>query len=196
MRVYRCITTREITNLYKSNKKYQTTICALNTYQFNFEKDYIHFFRFYESALYYKKRNDSSKNPWDHCVLMMTANIPHSLLKESLGYGFYSGVDKRLTCYITPIPEYHIDTTLFKNDYIVEVSDKVNPMYRNKRSEYDDYIMLMNELGDRYNGDYSKAVLFLQSHNLDELLQIEEDNRSEEKIRHDELKQLVKSLRK
>lgn len=196
MRVYRCISAREVTNVYKRNDVRKTSLYGLNTYQYDKSKEYIHFFRYHEFADYYRKRSLKEANNMDRYVLVMTANIPHQILRENLGYGFYSNVDKRIKCHICPVPEYRIEATLFKREYIVEINDSVKSKYRNSKKEYDDYITLINELGENYHYDYSKVVNYLSEHDLDQLLGITGDDLTEEQIINKSFAQMIKKLEK
>ncbi len=195
MRVYRCISAREITNVYKQSNIRKAPIFGSNTYQYETGKNYIHFFRFYESAEYYKKRSTKESNHLDKYVLIMTANIPGQILKNNLGYGFYSNVDKKIKCHISPVPEYRIETSLFKNEYVVELSDSTSPEYRNKKKEYEDYINLINKLGENYHYDYSKVVKYLSESDLDQLLGIMENDLTEGQIENKLMSQMVKQLK-
>lgn len=195
VRVYRCISAREITNVYKKSDLRKAPIFGFNTYQYEMGKNYIHFFRYYESAEYYKKRSEKENNHLDKYVLIMTANIPGQILKNNLGYGFYSSVDKRIKCHISPVPEYRIEASLFKSEYVVELNDSTSPEYRNKKKEYEDYIRLINELGEDYHYDYSKVVEYLTENDLNQLLGIKEEDLTEIQIKNSLMNQMVKQLK-
>lgn len=195
MRVYRCISTREITNIYKHNNVRKAPMFGSNTYQYEIGKEYVHFFRYYESAEYYKKRSEKEKNHLDKYVLIMTANIPAQILKNNLGYGFYSSVNKRIKGHIFPVPEYRIESSLFKSEYVVELNDSASFEYRNKKKEYEDYIELINELGEEYHYDYSKVVEYLSENDLDQLLGITERDLPKHQIENNGIGQIVKQLK-
>lgn len=108
MRVYRIISAREITNVYKGLNQRMPVVQGENTHKYDANSLYIHFFRYYESAEYYFKRYHGSMNFLDEYILYMTANIPNDILRKRLGYGFYNLDTKPFNCYNIPIPEYAI----------------------------------------------------------------------------------------
>ena len=173
--MYRCISNREIGNLYKGNQERKAPLYGKNTYHYDQKKSYIHFFKFYEFAELYKKRSLKEANSKDRYVLVMAAYLPDHILQNNLGYGFYSKIEKRIQCPICLIPEYRIETQNFKREYIVEVSDVIKDENRNRKKEYDSYIHLINRLGEKYGYDYTKILKVLEETGLDKLLKDEED---------------------
>ena len=128
MRVYRIISTREITNMYKGINEKHAVVQGENTHQYEKNTSYIHFFRYYESAEYYFKRYRVSMNKLDKYVLYMTANIPNEILRKRIGYGFYNIEERPFDCYNIPIPEYALKEEEMSPEYIIEVNNFPNNM--------------------------------------------------------------------
>lgn len=192
MRVYRLISAREITNMYQEKNERTAVVQGENTHKYEKGTSYIHFFRYYESAEYYFKRYRVSMNPLDEYVLYMTANIPNEILRKRIGYGFYNLEEKPFDCYHIPIPEYAIKREEMKKEYVVEVNRFVDYEYKNKKEEYQKYLELMKTLAQQNNYDFHKVAQYLESHNLEELLGVKDDNRTESEIEDEKLKQLSK----
>lgn len=118
MLVYRTVSSAELLNLVNGTEiKNYNVIHGENTFKYEKDKSYIHFFKYEGHALYYmKKRN----NP-----IILRLDIPEELLGNA-EYGFYSNVDTYyddyLYSYYMPLPEYIITTDKFNKDYIVDFS--------------------------------------------------------------------------
>lgn len=132
MRVYRCIKLQEVINKYKneSNEKIKTP--NLNTHMYYDDKEYIHFFRYYEFAEYYFNLNKdgSYDRVNDNYILFMVANIPDEILIKYKGFGFYELNNEE-----TIIPEYAIPTELFKSEYIVNITNKLMGFYMRRNED-------------------------------------------------------------
>ena len=192
MRVYRIISAREITNVYKGLEERHAVVQGENTHQYEKGVSYIHFFRYYESAEYFFKRYRVSMNDLDEYVLYMTANIPNDILKNRLGYGFYELDQKPFNIYNIPIPEKKKKKEEMKPEYIVEINNFVKHEYKNQNGEYQKYLEHMKVLAEKYNYDFHKVAKYLEDCSLKELLGVEEDDRTEDEIFHDHVKELSK----
>ncbi len=191
MRVYRIISAREITNVYKGIDERRAVVCGENTHRYEKGTSYIHFFRYYESAEYYFKKYRVSMNHIDEYIAYMTANIPNDILRQRMGYGFYD-IGETFSYYNIPIPEYAIKQEEMDPKYIVEVNSFVKHEYKNQNGEYQKYLKLMKKLSKQYSYDFSKIVEYLESCNLEELLGVKDDDRTEDEMFSDHLKQLSK----
>lgn len=194
MRVYRIISAREITNMYKGLEERTAVVCGENTHRYEKGKSYIHFFRYYESAEYYFKRYRVSMNSIDEYVLYMTANIPNDILRNRLGYGFYELDQEPFDAFDIPIPEYALKQEEMKPEYIVEINNFVKHEYKNLNGEYQKYLELMKVLAEQYHYDFHQVAKYLEACSLPELLGVEEDNRTEDEIFHDKIKQISKEF--
>lgn len=117
MIVYRTVSSAEVLNLINNNAIKQNTVYGQNTFKYEKDKSYIHFFKFEEHALYYmKKRNNPA---------IIRLDIPDELL-GNIEYGFYGDVDTYyddyLYGYYMPLPEYILNKDLFKKEYIIDFS--------------------------------------------------------------------------
>lgn len=139
MRVYRIISAREITNMYKGSNERTAVIQGENTHKYELSSSYIHFFRYYESAEYFFKRDCMSMNCLDEYIVYMIANIPNEILRKRIGYGFYNLDEKPFSCYYIPIPEYAIKQEEMRPEYIVEINNFVKYEYQNSNGEYEKY---------------------------------------------------------
>lgn len=189
MIVYRTISSGELLNIINGeNIIVNDTICGQNTFKYEKDKTYIHFFKFQEHALYYmKKRN----NP-----IIIKLDIPDNLI-GNIEYGFYGDVDTyyddSLYSYYMPLPEYIIPKDRFKKEYIIDFSYNgvwQDPRRYNDKQEffwvekehlfnenesqawtiesiYYEYIKLVSK---EYNYDMYKVATYLKTINLDEEL--------------------------
>lgn len=189
MLVYRTVSSKELLSLindieYVNNN----TVYGQNTFKYENDITYIHFFKFEDHALYYmKKRN----NP-----IIVKYDIPDELL-GNVEYGFYGDVDTyyddTLYGYYMPLPEYAMNKEYFKKEYIVDFS--YNGVWHNheKRDEkreffwvekehlfndkemqawtiesiYYEYIKLVSK---RSNYDMNKVARYLKTIDLDDEL--------------------------
>lgn len=194
MRVYRCISAREITNLYKGNNERKAIVEGQNTHHYVKGEEYIHFFRYSQSAEYYynQRRFCSLVNSLDSYIAYMTANIPNEILNKYFGYGLYSDVDKSLASIYVPLPEYAIPRELFRDDYIVEINKSIESDYSSNETEYSKYLSLIRKLARKYNYSEEKITEYLLQNDLSHLLDVVDDNRSESEIIDGKVKQLLK----
>lgn len=192
MRVYRIISAREITNVYKGIDEREAVVCGENTHRYEKGTSYIHFFRYYESAEYYFKKYRVSMNHIDEYIAYMTANIPNDILRKRMGYGFYNLEMEPFGYDNIPIPEYALKQEEMKPEYIVEINSFVKEEYKKAKGEYEKYLELLKKLSEQYGHDFDSVAEYLESSNLEELLGVKDDDRTEDEIFHDHLKQLSK----
>ena len=189
MIVYRTVSSSELLSLINGFKiENYNTIRGQNTFKYEKNKSYVHFFKYQEHALYYmKKRN----NP-----VVVRLDIPDDLL-GNIEYGFYGDVDTYyddfLDGYYIPLPEYVIETNDFKKEYIVDFSYNgvwqdpkrydVNreffwvekeQLFHDKEMQawttesiYYEYIKIVSK---KFNYDMDKVATYLKSIDLDEEL--------------------------
>ncbi len=187
MRVYRCVTAREILNKYKKNTNRKKNNLTLNTHIYNPEDEYIHFFRYLDFAKYYFElgKEGSYEEENENYVLFMVANIPNSILSKYLGYGFYNYSDNVFNFKNNkiPIPEYAIPVSEFKEDYIIYMNNQesIFSLYSrgiNEHQEFEKYLELVQKLHpDKFS--CQEIANFLTKNNLCELLGVKDDDKSE-----------------
>lgn len=126
MRVYRCCSDEEI-NAYKEgyiwNKKFGS---GTNTFKYDKNIDYMHFFLFAECMYHYKKYSNGY-----YTRHFVEYDIPFDILKKYLGYGFYEGI---IPGYYTPVPEFAIPCNEFKIKYITDITDVKKDEYLRKQA--------------------------------------------------------------
>lgn len=190
MRVYRCIKLQEVINKYKkqNNKKIESS--NLNTHTYYDEKEYIHFFRYCKFAEYYFNlhKDGSYDKVNDNYILYMVANIPDEILKEYQGFGFYKLGNEDVI-----IPEYAIPTELFKTEYIVNITNNSISAYmrKNEIGEYEQYLELIRILKQQQK-NIKEIALYLLKVDLEELINVKVDKRSEKEIEEDAMLLLSK----
>lgn len=192
MRLYRCISAREITSVFKGNNNYDALIKGNNTHNYQKGIDYVHFFRFSKDAEIYAKKPITSINSLDHYIAFMVVNIPYEIIKPYFGYGIYS-CDIPNMDYM-PVPEYAIPKELVKSDYIVSINKYISNEYKND-SEFDKYIEYLIEEFDRYEEDGEKLAYHLLSYDFDTIINASIDDRSEQQIVDDKIKKLSRILK-
>ena len=192
MRVYRCLTAREIENIFKGEKEVIPLIRGNNTHQYDTTKSYIHFFRYSQSAEFYHRAYIRTCDPLDNYIAYMVANIPNEILRQYIGYGFYPGVEPFYEHNI-PLPEYAIPEELFKKEYIVRINNFINYEYQSNSDEYQKYLELVGNLLKNYNGNINYVAGALHYSNLEELLEVIDDDRTENQIKEDYQKILSKN---
>ena len=200
MLVYRTVSSSELLYLINGIKiENYNVIRGQNTFKYEKNKEYIHFFKYEEHALYYMKKQ--------HNPVIMRLDIPEEILGK-IEYGFYGDVetyyDDSLYGYYIPLPEYVIDIDDFKKEYIIDFScDGVwqDPKRYNVYSEYFwvekehrfnknesqswtteriyyEYIKLISK---RFSYNMDKVSQYLKTINLDEEIDIIRTKIKEEK---------------
>lgn len=200
MLVYRTVSSGELLNLINgtSIERYNV-IEGENTFRYEKDKTYMHFFKYEAHALYYMKKR---ANP-----IIIRLDIPDELLGD-IEYGFYGDVDTyyddHLYGYYMPLPEYVILADNFKKEYIVDFSrngiwqdpkrydvkwdafyvEKEHLFKDNERqlwsieSIYYEYVKLLSK---KYHYDMDKVARYLKSINLDEELETIKEKVKKEK---------------
>lgn len=193
MRVYRSITAEEITNLYRGEQNRDLNITrGENTHEYQAGVDYIHFFRYQESAEYYHKNTFAMENPR---IAYMVANIPNELLRKTIGYGYYNGIEtdiNELKWVTLPLPEYAIPKELFDPEYVVEVNKYIPYEYKRKDEEYQNYLKLVLRLLETYDYNHYTVGRVLNSMDLEGVLGVTDDDRNESEILDDKIKEFSK----
>ena len=183
MRVYRCIKLQEIINKYKNENNESFRNHSLNTHQYQKDKEYIHFFRYDEFARnYFNLGKDGNYDlPNSNYVLYMIANIPEEILNKNIGYGFYK-VNREDVI----MPEYAIPVEEFDSSYIVNITDKPMGLYtrKNEDEEYMVYLKLIKAM-KQVNNDTSKILNYLLNNDLNSLIGVQIDIRSEKEREED-----------
>lgn len=118
MQVFRTMSSGELISYINNNLVSNfSTIRGENTFDYQEETTYIHFFKYLEHALYYMKERS---NP-----IVAKIEIPNDII-SNLEYGLYGGVetyyDDSLAGYYIPLPEYVIEKSLFNKDFIIDFS--------------------------------------------------------------------------
>lgn len=188
MRIYRCISIREIINKYKNIKIIPKYSIKENTHNYEEGKQYIHFFRYQEFAQYFLKTSQKNAiDPLNRYVLFMVANIPNEILEKYREYGFYSYKDKNFKETTIPIPEYIIPIEEMQEEYIVTINNQIEMSLSAKEKEFEKYLILIKKLLEKYQNNYYQIANFLLQNNLSELLEVKDDDRTEEQLKIDTL---------
>lgn len=119
MYLYRAMSSNEVIERINNRNYDIATVKGSNTFKYNEDKKYVHFFKYASHAIRYKK------------IFALAAvaqiKLPDEII-PSLEYGFYSEVetyyDDSLKKYYIPLPEIILEQKLFNNDYIKEFYDK------------------------------------------------------------------------
>jgi len=113
MKVYRCCSEDEV-NAYKEGKVFKRYLgSGTNTFKYEKDKQYIHFFYFAECMYFYK----SNKNDYS-TEYYVEYDIPTEVLKKYLGYGYYERI---IPGFYTPVPEFSIPYDEFKVEYVKDI---------------------------------------------------------------------------
>lgn len=195
MRIYRCISAKELTYKYKGIEKTPAIIQGENTHNYEENVSYYHFFRYSQSAEFYLKNHHFKMNSQDHYIAYMIANIPKNIIEKYSGYGFYTYQDKPFINETIPIPEYAIPKKIIKPEYIVEINNYIPYEYQSNQEEYDSYLNFLAKLAKQYNSNFHTITSTLQKQSLEKLLNITVDDRTESQITDDKIKQLCKIWR-
>lgn len=192
MRIYRCITLQEVFNKYKNIPNKQGYNPLKNTHNYDQNKRYIHFFKYYEFAKkYFNEFKDGKYDiPKSEFVLFMTANIPYEILEKYKGYGLYQ-VDNCKN--LLPIIEYAIPEEIFNPDYIVDLTNKPLDGYL-KKGENEEYLKYLEYIKNLKDGYDDKTLLeYLSQNDLEDILNVEIDDRKESEY-YDEAKKILEKF--
>ena len=181
MIVYRAISKEELLSLSTPHTYDRTVIKGENTFKYNYNIDYIHFFKYAKHAFDYAKRNKY--------VIVAKIDIPDDIELES-GFGLYSGIkthyDDSLEKYYIPIPEYRLKRIYFDTSYIIDYSNElyspweqeIKPLinevpnsnsvqYWTTSSLYYEYIKFLKKL---YKYNLENMIAHLEQIDIDETL--------------------------
>ena len=149
MKVYRCCGVDEV-KAYKEGYLYKK-MYGKGTNTFNYEKniDYIHFFYFAECMYHYKyNKNGYSTN------YFVEYDIPLEILKNYFGYGFY---EKIIPGYYTPVPEFALPYDQFKTEYVKNIFYAVDDRYMRKEV----WQLYKDNLSKKYLADFVSGTFML-----------------------------------
>lgn len=124
MLVYRKISNAELESYLLNDINYQNKkVTGENTFKYNLEKEYIHFYKYFLDACHFG---------YEHQYIMI-ADIPSDILKSRIGVGSYLMTRDRI--------EYAIEKEIFDKSYIVDFckldnSNKAKIDSYNNREEY------------------------------------------------------------
>jgi len=142
MKVYRCCSVTEL-NGYKNgivcNNEYGS---GTNTFVYDKNVDYIHFFLFAECMFHYKKNFGGYYTNY-----FVEYDIPLDILKKYFGYGFYEGI---IPGFYTPVPEFALPCDEFKVKFISDISCVEKDCYLRNQA-WDFYI---SSIPREYLADY------------------------------------------
>lgn len=182
MIVYRAISKEELLYLTTSLPIERQIIKGENTFRYNPNIDYIHFFKYAKHAFDYAKKNKY--------VIVAKIEIPDDIELES-GFGLYSGIkttyDDTLEHYYIPLPEYRLKRIYFDISFIIDYSNElytpweqeVEPLinevpnstsvqYWTTSSLYYEYIKFLKQL---YNYNIGSMIAHLEQCNIEEKLE-------------------------
>lgn len=197
MYIFRTMSSGElITRINKEVKTFSSSmIKGQNTANYQEGKEYIHFFKYLEHALYYMKKNNDP--------IVVKIELP-SIIIPKLEYGLYGDVDTyyddSLVGYYMPLPKYIIERNLFQKEFIVDFTHNgvwQDPLRKNDyryfentfwteqlvknrfkketiKQRWDEekiYYEYIKSLMPRFNYETEKIAKYLKNINLEEELQ-------------------------
>ena len=134
-----------------NNETYNTPVIrGGNTFRYQKDISYKHFFVFADHASYFQKDKREYYYP-----LIGQYIIPNEIIKQS-GFGFYSRVETmrndKLWDYDMPLPEIIIDQNDFKKEYLYKVASAI----------YSDFVIkkLSSEDNEKYNEPIEEYFLY------------------------------------
>ena len=144
MIVYRCLTSSEIISMINGNDYNKALIKGCNTFNYDNDIFYKHFFIFANHADYFKKEKGKSYP----CIGQYI--IPDDKIIEK-GFGYYSSVktmrNDKLYHWYMPLPEIIIKKDDFKNNYLYKIESDL----------YSDFVT--NKLNDGDNKKYNEPII-------------------------------------
>lgn len=189
MILYRTMTTYELINRLKGVHDSSVGIRGENTFYYEPNQEYIHFFQYAEHAFYYMNRTYS---PY---VIVARCVIPDDVIYDK-GFGYYGEVEtyknNSLYNWYIPLPEYRLKKEDFKNAYIQEFANILRtkmvenntyelPLFNLNRdgiirarrmySYADMYYELLCSLCKRYAYDMEKIIKYLEHQELNEIIE-------------------------
>lgn len=154
MIVYRCLTSDEILEMiYNKIDISEHTILGENTFKYEKDIEYKHFFLFAEHANFYKNLNRRFYPVIGQYV------IPNNIINE-FGFGFYDGVkttrNNSLSGYYIPLPELKINRSDFKSEYLYKLESELYSDFVIKKLDKNDNTKY-NEPIEEYFLPYGKG---------------------------------------
>ena len=144
MIVYRCLTSCEIISMINGSDYNKSLIKGCNTFNYDNDIFYKHFFIFANHADYFKKEKGKSYP----CIGQYI--IPDDKIIEK-GFGYYSSVktmrNDKLYHWYMPLPEIIIKKDDFKNNYLYKIESDL----------YSDFVT--NKLNDGDNKKYNEPII-------------------------------------
>lgn len=177
MRVYKAITKEEFMACMNNETldiRGLTANIGNNTFHYEEEVSYMHFFKYIESAKLFYQASKSNPNTKQYdCIAVF--DIPKEILDQYTGYGFYYGNKEKNGEEIPtaiPIPEYCIPRQFIQGEYLIDARKEL-PIGHKKTIQYYDYHKYINHLKKLYikhNADRDKVVEELVDTDLDLVL--------------------------
>lgn len=169
MKIYRCITAYELTNIYTGNPKRLPAVVGENTHHYRIKERYIHFFKYSQSAQFYFSKFNNSKTIYERVIAYMIAYVPDEILQNYFGYGFYGYTDENNCVYNLPLPEYALPLQVFQSDFILEINNYIDKMYLSNEEEYQNYLEFVKTILNKYNYDEFATIRELQHYDFKKL---------------------------
>jgi hypothetical protein len=144
MLVYRRCSREEI-DCYLEGRKYNSAYkkFGINTFNYDDEIDYIHFYLYKESCIHPVIKDD----------FYIICDIPDIVLNDYFGYGYYPDIIENK---YVPIPEFCIPKYLFKIKYIKSI-EELNTF--TKLLDYNKYQEYLNNIEDEYMMDFKTGKM-------------------------------------
>lgn len=147
---------------------------GMNTFHYEQDVDYLHFFYFYDSAILFKKIQNKTKN--FHYTSIVAYDIPETILKQHFGFGHYVINDSSIETEMLLesfknktllYPEFAVPSSMITQDMIIGIGDEkrikplnikkddllFDPLYElilENQYKYLNYLKKMYELYDLY----------------------------------------------
>lgn len=162
MKAYRCCSSNEICHYLNKEKCSLSGCVGTNTFNYDKDTDYIHFFYFPENCAYYTKRRSYRVSN------IIICDVPDELLKKYLGYGYYDGI-----CggrYI-PFPEFAIPLDEFSIDYIKRIIEPNSIQREFNESRFQEYLEMIPE---EYTANWETGS-FKEGYTKDSVVEMPDD---------------------
>lgn len=144
MIVYRCLSSNEILGMINGEQYRTYTVAGGNTFRYNKDTEYKHFFHFAEHAEYYQKERGKRIYP-----VIGQYVIPDEIIDQH-GFGFYNNVktmrNNGLSSYSMPLPEIIVNTMFIDNSYLYKIESEL----------YSDFVT--NRLNGKDNERYNEPI--------------------------------------
>lgn len=165
MIVYRCLTSEEIISMINDKPYDNAIVKGCNTFKYQQDVSYKHFFMFADHADYFKK-----------CKLYPCVGqfvIPNNLIDQT-GFGYYGEVktsrNDHLYHWCMPLPEVIVKTDNLKKEYLYKIDSRLLNGFVEKRLDNDDNKKYNEPTEPHFNGipgqigytDYSYADIYYE----------------------------------